>query len=224
MNQNFDLLLDKKTAHIYIEPPRECPMCHHLHNLIPIHIFAERCEDGIVAVIFTYHCNGCDEIFFARYNAVQNGVMLDDPELEYVIPESLAPLSLSHEIQELSPKFAEIYNQAQKAESDGLSEIFGMAYGKAVEFLVKDYLIKVQGEDASTIGPMWMNECIKKIQDERVNKLAKGTSWLRNDETHYIRKNENYDTEKLKAFIRALIHFIESDLTFLEAQKLVDGI
>lgn len=221
MNKDFDLLLDKKTAHIHIEPPHECPMCHHLHNLNPIYIFAERCEDDIVAVIFTYHCNGCDEIFFARYNAIQNGRMLNDPELEYVIPENLAPLSISHEIQELSPKFAEIYSQAQKAESDGLSEIFGMAYGKAVEFLVKDYLINVQGEDIAIIAPMMMGECIKKVQDDKINKLAKGTSWLRNDETHYVRRNSDYDTEMLKAFIKALLHFIESDLTFREAEKLV---
>lgn len=43
------------------------------------------------------------------------------------------------EIQEISPSFVKIYNQALAAEELNLSEIAGMGYRKSLEFLIKDF-------------------------------------------------------------------------------------
>lgn len=45
-------------------------------------------------------------------------------------------------IDEISPKFNEIYKQALAAEVSNLNEIAGLGYRKSLEFLIKDIAIQ----------------------------------------------------------------------------------
>lgn len=99
-----------------------------------------------------------------------------------------------------------------------------MGYRKALEFLVKDYSISLHPDSAEEIKSAPLGECIKLyIDNARIEKLAKASTWLGNDETHYIRKHEEYSVENLKAFIRALTSFIASDLAVADAESLING-
>lgn len=62
------------------------------------------------------------------------------------------------------------------------------------------------------------------IEDQVLQKLAQATSWIGNDETHYVRKHTDKDLQDLKKFLNATIRFIEYQLTILDAQNLVDRI
>ena len=62
----------------------------------------------------------------------------------------------------------------------------GIGYRKALEFLVKDYLIQIQEEDSETIKRLELGKCINKMSDEKIQILAKGATWLGNDETLYV--------------------------------------
>src|SRR3989442_12039733 len=42
-------------------------------------------------------------------------------------------------IQNLSPTFCKIYTESTVVERDGLLQVCGVGYGKALEFLIKDY-------------------------------------------------------------------------------------
>lgn len=116
------------------------------------------------------------------------------------------------EVEEISPRFAEIYNQSISAESHGLTEICGMGLRKALEFLIKDYVIS-QGAERSAIEPMSLGKCIAEhVEDARIVACARRAAWLGNDETHYLRKWEERNVEDLKTLVSLTVNWIESDI------------
>ena len=97
--------------------------------------------------------------------------------------------NFSETILEVSPKFSEIYNQAFTAEQQNLTEICGVGYRKALEFLIKDYSILKHPEQKDKIEKKALIACIKDyVEDSRIKTVSKRAVWLGNDETHYIRK------------------------------------
>lgn len=123
-------------------------------------------------------------------------------------------------INKLSPNFVKIFNQSELSEQNGYDEICGMGYRKSLEFLIKDYLCKIQPENADTIKNELLAQSIKRISENRIKTLAERCAWLGNDETHYIRKHEDYDVNTLKVFINSVIHYIEAELAFLSALEI----
>ena len=64
----------------------------------------------------------------------------------------------------------------------------------------------------------FLGNCISTyIDNEKIKTLATASTWLGNDETHYIRKNQNYNLQDLKRFIDTLVAFIEYELNYKEA-------
>lgn len=140
-----------------------------------------------------------------------------------VYPYPQSQESFSDNILILSNKFIDIYNQALKAENMALTEICGMGYRKALEFLIKDYAIKFNNSDTDKIIKMQLSQVIDNyIDNRRIKSLAKASSWLGNDETHYQRKHEDYNLQHLKSFIHAVVAFIDSDLEVYKAEELLN--
>ncbi|WP_158787947.1 DUF4145 domain-containing protein [Granulicella sp. L46] len=125
-------------------------------------------------------------------------------------------------VAEISPSFANIYGQAEAAEAQPLSEIAGVGYRRALEFLVKDYLIS-QYEDEKAkadIRGLFLGRCIEKyVKNENVKLVAKRAAWLGNDETHYVRLWEGKDIKDLKNLIALTVSWIEMELRTLELKK-----
>ena len=118
--------------------------------------------------------------------------------------------------------FVQIYSEAHTAEESNLKEICGMGYRKALEFLIKDYAIKLHPDDEETIKSTPLAKCIDSyIDNSRIKSLAKASAWLGNDETHYVRKHDDYDLESLKAFLKAAESFIDSELQAIKADELL---
>ena len=115
-----------------------------------------------------------------------------------------------------------IYKQAALAESLGLDQICGIGYRKAIEFLVKDYTIHKSPNSKDAILKATLGSCISNyIKDDRLTTLARAATWLGNDETHYVRQHPDYTLKELKAFADAFITFIDADLAYEAALKLV---
>jgi hypothetical protein len=116
-------------------------------------------------------------------------------------------------IQEISPSFVSIFNQASAAESMQLDQVCGCGYRRALEFLVKDYACSLV-EDAAkkdAIGSDFLGRVIGDyIDDPRVKLVASRAAWLGNDETHYVRKWTEMDLEDLKTLIQLSVNWIES--------------
>ena len=143
------------------------------------------------------------------------------------VPQSKVLIAkFSSKIEELSPDFVSIYKDSYIAECSGLTSICGMGYRKALEFLIKDYAIhkNSQANERDKIIQSPLMNCIKNyIQDERLVALAKASTWLGNDETHYIKKHPSYTLSNLKTFINAFLTFIDADLAYEDAQELLDS-
>ena len=111
----------------------------------------------------------------------------------------------------------------ESAENMGLSEICGLGYRKALEFLIKDYGILFHPDDEEKIKNMALSPCINTyIDNPRIKTLATASAWIGNDETHYVRKHEDYNLEHLKIFISATVSFINSELSYLKAEQLLN--
>jgi len=116
----------------------------------------------------------------------------------------------------------EIYEQAYKSEMLGLDQLCGIGYRKSIEFLIKDFIIIQNLEAKDDVAKKQLSPCIKEfIQSKHIKSLAIACAWIGNDETHYTRKHEDYSLGHLKAFVGALVTYIDSELKFAEANKLL---
>ena len=119
----------------------------------------------------------------------------------------------SETINNLSPNFVKIYNEAYAAEQMSLLEVCGVGYRKALEFLIKDYATEgKEAVEAEQIRTTLLGKCIETyVPDMNVKNVAKRAVWLGNDETHYTRKWEEKDVQDLKGLIRLTVRWIEQE-------------
>lgn len=116
-------------------------------------------------------------------------------------------------IKKVSPEFCVIYNEAYAAEQMGLGQITGVGYRKALEFLIKDYLISLDQIKEENILKKPLGQCIvSDVTNENIKQVAERATWIGNDETHYVRKWENKDITDLKTLIDLTIYWIEAEI------------
>ena len=126
---------------------------------------------------------------------------------------SLKEKYFSESIINISVSFENIYNQAYQAEQMRLTEICGVGYRKALEFLIKDYLITLYPEKEDLIKNKMLGSCINEfVTNIQIKKVAERAVWIGNDETHYTRKWENKGIEDLKKLIDLSVHWIEMEV------------
>ncbi len=197
--------------------PDSCPACK--RGIKPIFCYAFTMDviddpfsgaSGISRVVFRCPFRDCGKLFVTRYftSIHRNDYYLDETyELHYVefvhFPDS---------IKKISEKFSKIYNQSNVAENNGLNEICGAGYKKALEFLIKDYLIKKTPDLADDIKKEFLGESIKRIDDRKIKQTSERAVWLANDESHYVRKWEEKDIKDLKILIQLVVNWIDSSI------------
>ena len=106
----------------------ECPFCH--SKMTPVYLFEH--GDYLFAMCSNSDC--CEHM-----------VLTQNPPGQYkrVRPNTLPKKKIfSDTIKGVSSSFEEIYNQAYCAEQLSLNQICGTGYRKALEFLIKEYLIR----------------------------------------------------------------------------------
>ncbi|OKP92102.1 hypothetical protein A3844_01735 [Paenibacillus helianthi] len=139
----------------------------------------------------------------------------DITEWQYLrsAPHNLVTPEFSEEINEISPLFKVIYGQAYIAENSALNHIAGMGYRKALEFLIKDYLINFLEKERVSIEKKLLGKCIKDdVDNSNIKQVAERAVWIGNDETHYVRKWETKDVSDLKKLIDVTVHWISSEI------------
>ena len=206
---------------IEVEEVGKCPCCGIATSPTFLEGFVITHPD-LPHMIYAYialYCPNCHTMYSARYIG-NSGISSLQPES--VFPKQATQIVFSDNIHNLSPMFVSLYNQAAQAETKiEINGLAGIGYRKALEFLIKDYLIKLKQQDKDTIIKMDLGNCVNKL-DGQIKNIAKASIWIGNDETHYFRKNPEYDIEDLKSFINTLIHFIEIDFAVNSANSLVN--
>lgn len=213
--------------------PDACPLCRFSIEAIDCGYAASeaRVDDDLppdldyddwVVVLFRCPRRSCGRHFLAFYHYNEMFSRNEVYALRSCEPSSNPETSFPEVIEKLSPSFVEIYNQALAAESRHLDQICGPGYRKALEFLIKDYLIKAKPDNEAMIRKTPLGECIKKC-DPKVQATAKRAAWLGNDETHYERKWADKDIAYLKRLIQLTVNWIESELLTKQAESDMPG-
>lgn len=228
---------DKETGIVYEYPVnKQCPICQFPNTPDfkgTFRTFNENNKSNFDSRIGLFACGSCGKIFSVLYEKP-----IIDKEYtgkEYArIYSSVTPLTTVDscytpyqpplpEIRECFDevhfaKFREAYKDVCLAESFGIKGLVGMAYRRAVEFLVKDYAVltnisitQANGRDEN------LKAVIEQIKDERVKAFAASTNVIANDYTHYADHHTDRDIEDIKKFFNMLLLELEKELEFVDS-------
>lgn len=174
----------------------------------------------VIGILLQCTIDTCKKYFSLEYKH-SNGVYhlkhySYRPPIKVVLPEN---------IEKVSSQFVTIYTQATKAETEKLDQIAGVGYRKATEFLIKDYAIRNNPSDKDKIEEMFLGKVINEYLSNfpKLQNLAKASTWIGNDETHYVRRHEDKDIKDMKSFILAAAQFIAADYDADLALEFVTG-
>ena len=200
--------------------PDECPICHH-------GISVNKTGNGYISARVANHnwsgyleiCYRCPRAACGRmFCAIYRQVIQNDGSKNWfffggVYPRAGKTPNVPESIQKLSPSFVSIFSQALEAEQAGLNEVCGPALRRALEFLVKDYLIQNKVVSEETIKATALGACIHNyVPDSNVKICADRATWLGNDATHYHRKYSSHDVTHLKELINLTFYWLSSEV------------
>lgn len=212
------ICIDGRT-NAYLDLPSDCPYCGkgiHPDSLDAISnsIKYKGIDHTIACVILK--CPVCSMIFFAEYELYKG---LDMWKRSFVLPTPKPKLEIPNKINEYYPDFYSIYEQAAIAEANKLDSICGAGYRRAIEFLIKHYLMDILPEEKDAILKETLMQSINRIESNRIKVLATAATWLGNDQTHILSKHPDYKIEDIKSFTVAICYFIISEKEFDKATK-----
>lgn len=206
--------------------PNKCPICN---NSISPDNKMEYVNKDIKMISILFGCPSCGKGFVSHYELLDNEIVKGHSkyiELELLDSYPKIPNSYNFDdcIKKLSPDFCKIYNQAYKAEFYKLDSIAGIGYRKSLEFLIKDYSISKNLSEEENIKKMPLSQVIDKyIEGDKLRTLSKASTWIGNDEAHYIKKISDKDVNDLKRFIASTVAFITYDITSEEAYEVINS-
>lgn len=136
--------------------PDVCPLCHHAIELVEHHYAYYNTTCGLAQLVHRCPKITCQGLFFSNY-ALTPGT----GQLLYLnaSPSNHVPRSFSDTVKKTSKEFCDIYNQALASESQGHLKICGVGYRKALEFLIKDYLIDLHPDKTEEIKTKLLAGC-----------------------------------------------------------------
>ena len=230
-HENFEIETKQKYAQLTLEEVGVCPYCGIATSptFIDGYCIMDN-DDGIAPVAYILlYCPSCHKIYVAKYY-IQGCLEYGRLGLPFhkvyhtcTYPTNEKKKEFSDEIKELSPKFVETYNQAHCAEgNESTRGLAGLGYRKAIEFLVKDYLIKINPGQEEDIIKKPLGKCIDQLHED-LQELAKAATWLGNDEAHYFKKHKEYGIEDMKIFIDSLLAEINRYYVGVKAKQITSG-
>lgn len=187
--------------------PDICPLCHkHVApKLLSTQVFS---DSRRARALYRCTSNNCEEVFIGIYTQDVQTRMFT---LRGLAPRSAQKTAFPDSVQNLSPTFIEIYDQAMDAESRGLAQLVGIGLRKALEFLIKDYCTSKKPNEKDAIQRLFLGNCIEQyVDDQNIKNCAKRAVWLGNDEAHYVRKWEDKDISDLKTLLRLTVNWIDN--------------
>lgn len=203
------------------DEPEDCPLCHYAISPNLVGTSWYRDNRDLRHLVALYTCTHCFRPFVVHFVDGDPSSRAMEPKIDYCAPNLFSAQEFEKNVNDLSPQFVKIFNQALEAENRQLDEIAGIGYRKALEFLVKDYCKHKHPEKGDEIERLPLGKCISDlIAQPSINILASRAVWIGNDETHYTRKLEGRDISDMKTFIHALVQYVGMELTVEDAASI----
>jgi len=214
--------------------PDSCPLCHvAIDPTFRFSFFQDNeyptVRNNHVQAVLQCPRNDCRQIFVAYYVQFNEGPRIlgggrSKYDLRDLAPYAYEKNVFPERIEKVSPSFCAIFNESAEAECWKLTNVAGPGYRKALEFLIKDFIIFETPGEEEAIKKEWLGNLIRdKIQDANVKTCAERAVWLGNDETHYLRKWDDKDITDLKRLITLSVNWIDSHLLTKDYMKTMQG-
>jgi len=182
-----------------------CPVCH-FAGTFEEHAARHDEADKRLQIVYSCKRQECVSFFIATY---RRDWMCRTTEYELTSLQPWAPEAppIAEKVAAMSTRYAEILKQAAFAENLGLDEVAGGGYRKALEVLVKDFVLTrddLDGEQRARIPKMFLGQCLKEewIPDDMIRDFGERAAWLGNDEAHYEREWLGMDLGNLKELLQ----------------------
>ena len=184
--------------------------CPHCHRPFVTFTTAQRWNNHSSFESASATCPGCKkDVHFwllVRGKANTSESVKDVTDI-YIDPDPIPAQEYDERIDQVSANFGVIYRQAIQAEMLGLDALVGIGYRKAIEFLLKDWIIHDHPDERDKIAKMNLADCVKKyIDDPSLKNGFERAVWLGNDETHYERTWQDKDIDDLKRLLHASLY------------------
>lgn len=140
--------------------PNLCPNCgvsNNPANSIATYIVINKYER---IGFLTHKCLSCNKTHYSIQRLSLDQNTQTTPKLLCLYPNKKEKRQFHKLIEELSPRFVNVYHQAQMAEQNEAYIIAGMGYRAALEILIKDYVLNILQEDKNKISKMKLADCI----------------------------------------------------------------
>ncbi len=215
MDIKYQFRHDNHDYKVCVNEPNECPICKHSLKPTILHKEVIDNNNGNPSLYVMYLCTHCYEPFICKFTNFQkssnfsNTFLFSSSYLSSIEPNRFQEKLFEKCINEISPDFVTIFNQSQEAEHLKLDQIAGIGYRKALEFLIKDFLIKHENKNEDKVKSTALGSCIDTMIDNpQLKTVASRATWLGNDQTHYIQKYVDKDISDLKRLIDLSVHWI----------------
>lgn len=201
----------------------ECPVCHYEMDMSSPHYrnwHNINDDSKIFDIISVHHCLHCHNGFIVIHHMVKNENGFIEKS-QSVYPTTLTDLQIEEDIRSISPEFYEIYKQCIIAKNNGLNQLYGMGFRKALEMLVTDFAISQNPDDKNEILEASLNKRIEiyfKNSDAKTALMA--CKWLGNNETHYSNYNTNEDLLLLEKLINDVLYYICREIRNKKAEDI----
>ena len=206
--KNFINTTSSLTCGKKYEKPMTCPRCNYGTDSAVVSHWTHSITEGLLLVVI-HRCTSCDYVFYANYLWDGNAEMF---KFISIYP-SFTSRCFDKYIEELSPRFIKLYNQASKAEFDDNLDLAGCGYRNAMEILIKDYAIKCLEMDSKKVSKMHLYDAIEEyLPNYDYKAVADVVRILGNDTTHYEQKYEEMDFSILKQYLDIFINLIDVQL------------
>ena len=158
-------------------------------------------------VFLIFQCTACKKLFTGTYE-------IDDGHSHIccMTPEQQNSFSDEH-IENMSPRFMEMYNQALRAKYNKDINLAAIGYRAALEILIKDYAInELHKAQKDVIRKDLFSAISEYLPADDFIKTADVIRILGNDHTHYKRKYPDLDFKLLQEYMDIFISLIRSKL------------
>lgn len=159
-----------------------------------------RLSDKFTFFVVVQRCTCCDKLFAGMYT-IENGIA----GTLGAYPTAAAVDDVDPILADCSPRFAELYQQANACYARGYIDLAGMGFRAALECLVKDFAIKYKNIPKTKAADKHLDKAISEyLGDIPLRNAADVVRMLGNDYSHFKRKYENYDIETLLDYMNTL--------------------
>lgn len=195
------------------EVPTLCPVCHvsfnPTYNYLTVDKFGKNDLDMFVAIMNCNYC-GHKSVLVEEIEDKTNGHMLA------AIPEPAGKI-IDSMLSELSPRFVQMYQSAERCESNGDFDLAGTGFRASLEILLKDYALSFQLDTKENIAKTSLNRCINSYFTKNGAGFvaADVVRILGNDYVHWDRADDFDSKESLKVekeYLDIFISYIKTQI------------